>query len=335
MKFSYLAFMAKRLKRSRKSRFCFGQPDEVVGAPKKVETLRNGAGTTPSRSLFSTRERHNNSTENSIADASAGRGVDPASSCSCFVVSIGVFLGLVFAAFAAEPAQLALELDAEGQREASAIEFRRLGLAEADSENAGNWFWLAAHEYALDKKQALSDRMLDRAEDETPFALAIPVSWLRAENAMQEKEWTAATFHFDSLQLKVEDAAMREFAARGSAAAHLREKEFTNALQALASAPGDLAAARKALEQYKGGRDKKPWVGGVLGMVPGLGYVYSGEYANGLRSLILNSLFIWGMVETGEDDEWGVFAVLTFVEFTWYSGSIYGGIDAAHRHNHR
>ena len=35
---------------------------------------------------------------------------------------------------------------------------------------------------------------------------------------------------------------------------------------------------------------KKPWLGGVLGLVPGLGYVYSGEYANAARSLILNGL---------------------------------------------
>lgn len=251
------------------------------------------------------------------------------------VASIGAFLGLVFAAFAAEPAQLALELDAEGQREASAVEFRRLALEEDGAEIAGNWFWLAAYEYAREKNQDLSGRMLDRTEDATPFALAIPVSWLRAENAMQDKNWTAAAFHFDSLQLKVEDDAMREFAARGSAAAHLREKDLSGAAKSLAAAPRDLSAARKALEHYKGGRDKKPWLGGVLGMVPGLGYVYSGEYANGARSLILNSLFIWGMVETADEDQWAVFSVITFVEFTWYSGSIYGGIDAAHRHNQR
>ena len=69
--------------------------------------------------------------------------------------------------------------------------------------------------------------------------------------------------------------------------------------------------------------------------MPGLGYAYSGEYANAARSLILNGLFMWGMAETADDDLWGAFAVLTFAEFTWYSGSIYGGIDAAHRHNER
>ena len=69
--------------------------------------------------------------------------------------------------------------------------------------------------------------------------------------------------------------------------------------------------------------------------MPGLGYVYSGEYANAARSLILNGLFLWGMAETADEDLWGAFAVLTFAEFTWYSGSIYGGIDSAHRHNQR
>jgi len=239
------------------------------------------------------------------------------------------------AAVAGNPAELALELDAEGQRDAAAVEFRRLALEEESPEIAGNWFWLAAHEYALEEKEDLSNRMLDRAENEIPFALAVPVSWLRAENAMEEKDWTAAAFHFDSLQLKMDADDMREFAARGSAAARLREKDISGAKRSLATAPGDLEAAREALSHYAGGRDKKPWVGGVLGMVPGLGYVYSGEYANALRSLILNGLFMWGMVESAEEDLWGVFGVVTFAEFTWYSGSIYGGIDAAHRHNQR
>jgi hypothetical protein len=41
------------------------------------------------------------------------------------------------------------------------------------------------------------------------------------------------------------------------------------------------------------------------------------------------------MTQTADDEEWGAFAVISFFEITWYSGSIYGGIDAAHRHNQR
>jgi hypothetical protein len=239
------------------------------------------------------------------------------------------------AAWAAEPARLALDLDAEGQREAAAIEFRRLALADENAGDAGRWFWLAAHEYSQGKKWELSNRMLDRVEDRAPPALSVPVAWLRAENALQEKDWASAAFHFDSLKLKADADDLREFAARGSAAACLRERNVAGARQALAAAPGDLAAAREALDHYAGGRDKKPWVGGVLGLVPGLGYIYSGEYANAARSIILNSLFLWGMVATARDDEWAVFSVLTFGEFTWYSGSIYGGIDSTHRRNQR
>lgn len=246
--------------------------------------------------------------------------------------SLCVAVGSVWAA---EPAQLALELDAEGQHEAAAVEFRRLALAEPAGTNAAGWWWLAGQEYAQAEKWELSGRLLDRAEDAAPGALAAPTAWRRAENALQEKDWTSATFHFDSLRLKVASDDLREFAARGSAAAHLRDGDAAGARQALADAPGDLAAARAAIDGYASRRDKKPWVGGLLGLVPGLGYVYSGEYANAARSLILNGLFMWGMAETADDDLWGAFAVLTFAEFTWYSGSIYGGIDAAHRHNER
>ena len=72
-----------------------------------------------------------------------------------------------------------------------------------------------------------------------------------------------------------------------------------------------------------------------MGLIPGFGYFYSGEYASGLRAILLNGLFIYGMIDTADKDEWGAFAVISFFEFTWYGGSIYGGIDAAYRYNRR
>ncbi|MBU1909693.1 MAG: hypothetical protein KJ726_06585, partial [Verrucomicrobia bacterium] len=81
------------------------------------------------------------------------------------------------------------------------------------------------------------------------------------------------------------------------------------------------------------GRDRSPKLGGMLGFIPGVGYFYAGEWANGFRSILLNSLFLFGMVDTADEEQWGAFAVITFFEFTWYYGSIYGGIDGAHRYN--
>ena len=235
----------------------------------------------------------------------------------------------------ADPAHLAQELAATRQHNAAAIEYRRLALADPAPDRAASWFWLAAQQYASDHNPAQANRMLDRAEDTAPGLLAAPVAWLRAENALALRDWDSAGFYFDSLRRQAAADPLRDFAARGATAAALRRHDLPAARAALATAPDAIPAAAAALDTYAARRDKKPWLGGLLGLVPGLGYAYSGEYANATRSLILNSLFLWGMIETADDDQWAAFTVLTFVEFTWYSGSIYGGLDAAHRHNQR
>ena len=132
-------------------------------------------------------------------------------------------------------------------------------------------------------------------------------------------------------------ALMQEDHVRGDVAckAHFMGHPLLPANQAAREALADQAQAVQALDNYEAGHDKKPALGGLLGVVPGMGYAYAGEYANALRSVILNSLFIFGMVTTAEDEQWGGFAVITFFEFTWYSGSIYGGIDASHRYNQK
>jgi hypothetical protein len=87
------------------------------------------------------------------------------------------------------------------------------------------------------------------------------------------------------------------------------------------------------VDRYARRRDRVPWLGGVLGLIPGLGHAYSGEYANAARCLLLNGLFLYGMAHTAQREEWGAFAAIGFFELTWYTGSIYGGVDAAERHN--
>lgn len=223
--------------------------------------------------------------------------------------------------------ELALALGREGQHHLSALEYRRLALNESKVSTGGRWYWLAAHEYASDRDWALTARMLDRAEDADNDDLTAPITWLRAEQAWAERDWATAGFYFQSLGRAADDEAWRDFAARGAAAARLRSGDVEGARTGLSGEP------LEAVERYAAGADKSPRVGGLLGLVPGLGYLYSGETGNAVRSLLLNGLFIWGMVETAEDDQWALFTLLTLGEFTWYSGSIYGGIDAANRYN--
>ncbi len=232
----------------------------------------------------------------------------------------------------APTARLAIELAHEADHHEAAIEFRRLALSDVSEEERAGYYWLSAYEYSKYGKGKISSEMLDRAESLLP-KLAPKGSLLRAENATLRNAKDEAGFYYQStLSLGGDSAAL---AARRLATINLRANKPDKAARQLEQFAPTHTEGRQAIKDYIAGKDKSPRLGGLLGMIPGLGHAYSGEYANALRCLILNSLFIYGMAETADDDQWGAFAVITFFELTWYSGSIYGGIDAAHRYNKR
>ncbi|MBM4143286.1 MAG: hypothetical protein FJ225_06810 [Lentisphaerae bacterium] len=230
--------------------------------------------------------------------------------------------------------RLAIDLDARGQHEAAAVEYRRLALSADDAAEQAGYYWAAAYEYRRAGLSDLAARMLDRAEDRSP-ALRAPVALLRAETALDDGRAAEAEFHIATLieGAAAPDETLRDFLARRLARARLLQGDVDGAAAALndLTAPSD--KARQSLARYRREHDRIPWIGGALGAVPGLGYAYSGEFANAARSLLLNGLFIFGMAHTAEREQWGAFAIISFFELTWYTGSIYGGMDAAHRHN--
>ncbi len=256
-----------------------------------------------------------------------------------FRISIFVFricLALyVSIALADDPTRsVALELVREGDARSAAIEFRRLALGEADAGAQASFYWHAGHQYLQAGDYASADRMIDRAEDVQPDLGPVALV-LRAETAAKDRRIGEAIFYWESVLNSAAPEEARALAARRLSALRLRDGDLDGARQALLRAPEPHPDGERALDRYASGRDKSPRLGGFLGIAPGLGYAYAGEYANALRSLILNALFIYGMVDTAQNDHWGGFAVITFFEITWYTGSIYGGIDASHRYNQR
>lgn len=233
---------------------------------------------------------------------------------------------------AAPELPLAAELAAEGDHAGAALEYRRLAGDAPSGEARGGWYWASAFEYWSAGEYELADRMLNRAEDAQP-ALGAPALLLRGENAQSARKWAESDFYFESVLRGGGGDDEKTFASRRLAAGRLQQKDPAGAAAALGLAPVPQDTARAALEEYARGRDKSPLLGGLLGIIPGFGYFYAGEWASGVRSILLNSLFLFGMVDTADKEQWGAFAVITFFEFTWYSGSIYGGIDGAHRYN--
>lgn len=253
--------------------------------------------------------------------------------CSMFAL----FLTLPATPAFASPSTLPLQLHAEGRHADAAIEYRRLALDTDVADDQAGWFWCAADEYRHADATSLAGAMLKRADNASPRVQRESLL-VHGELALQERNWSEADFYFQTStpDTPIADgvaADWRRYAARRSAMARIKAGNLNGARQALAGLPAAETNAFAALDRYAAAPRKKPWVGGLLGLIPGLGYAYSGEYANGARSLILNSLFIFGMATTADHDQWGGFAAITFFETTWYSGSIYGGIDAAHRYN--
>ncbi len=78
---------------------------------------------------------------------------------------------------------------------------------------------------------------------------------------------------------------------------------------------------------------KDPLVAALVSVVPGGGHFYLGQWATGFTSLAWNTLFIVAAVSAWLSGDWGLAAVLTFAELGWYSGSMFGAIAGAYRHN--
>ncbi len=235
---------------------------------------------------------------------------------------------------AASPADARLALAASlyeaGDFSRSALEYRRLAadLGPGDPSLPGLYL-AAADAYRREKDWERLGKMLDKAEDAGAGGSA-PLLLLRAQRAEGLQDWFSAGDYAVELAGTAKDDERLAAWSRGAAASDYLRSGLSEDARGAVAGDHDRAAA---IDRYLNGHDKSPTVGGLLGIVPGLGYAYSGEWGNMFRSIFLNGIFGWAMFECADRERWGLFAVTTFFELTWYSGSIYGGIDAAHRYN--
>jgi tetratricopeptide (TPR) repeat protein len=107
--------------------------------------------------------------------------------------------------------------------------------------------------------------------------------------------------------------------------------------QTIALAGGPHAASARgvvdAIDQSGTLDAKDPLLAALLSVVPGGGHFYLGQWATGVTALTWNALFVFAAVSAWISGDWGLAAVLTFAELGWYSGSMFGAIAGAYRHN--
>jgi len=117
--------------------------------------------------------------------------------------------------------------------------------------------------------------------------------------------------------------------------AYLLERRYREASEICAAA--DFSAYRELIEKARAGfsYEKKPWLSALLGIIPGMGYLYSEEYATGIFAFLLISadLIMTYFAFRTHNDVIGYFTGV--IGGFFYAGSIAGGYFAAQRFNVR
>jgi hypothetical protein len=82
------------------------------------------------------------------------------------------------------------------------------------------------------------------------------------------------------------------------------------------------------------GDEKSPLFAGALSaVIPGAGQLYVGRPRDAALAFALNGILIAGIVAAFHNDEPVAGAALSIVELAWYSGNVYGAVNAAHKRN--
>lgn len=79
---------------------------------------------------------------------------------------------------------------------------------------------------------------------------------------------------------------------------------------------------------------RSPWLTGSLSaVVPGLGQIVAGHHTDGVVAFVLVGAFVAASTMAFVDEEYTVGGVVAFFGLGWYSGNIFGAVNAAHRYN--
>jgi outer membrane protein assembly factor BamD (BamD/ComL family) len=121
---------------------------------------------------------------------------------------------------------------------------------------------------------------------------------------------------------------------------YLRARQWPEASQAFESIdtasplfPSSRALADAAREGEHLPRKSPALAGLMSAVIPGTGHFYTGRWRDGTVALLLNGAFLAAGIEAVSAGNEAAAGLLLFFEAAWYSGAIYGAVNAAHKYN--
>lgn len=120
---------------------------------------------------------------------------------------------------------------------------------------------------------------------------------------------------------------------------YAREFKWTEAQQVLISIDPRSIYSLNAKENQKhislgvAFKPKKPWVAGVLGIIPGAGYLYSNHPSSAFSSLVFNGLLAFAAYSSFQSGNTGIGVLSSIIGFGFYAGNIKGSVNSVKRYN--
>jgi len=167
----------------------------------------------------------------------------------------------------------------------------------------------------------------------------------RAQCFLNSKDYLSAHERLAALSCDAQSEDIRDYASYLLAWTYLSRGDSGSAQRILATlsacarkAPAlsgvEMKALAEAASDAKSLRRRSPAAAGVLSAcLPGAGHFYCNRYRNGCVALVLNAAFIGASVESYDKRIYVAGGVASSVALIFYSGTIYGAVNAAHRFN--
>lgn len=108
------------------------------------------------------------------------------------------------------------------------------------------------------------------------------------------------------------------------------------ALEQKCSIDGNLAAYNESLDilwRLESAKPKNPTVAMLLGVLPGAGYLYTGQPRNALTSILANGLLAYACYTSIKSENYGLGIIVGIFSVSFYGGNIIGSGSSARRYN--
>lgn len=90
---------------------------------------------------------------------------------------------------------------------------------------------------------------------------------------------------------------------------------------------------KRQLLEIRNVKHKSPLLAGVLGIIPGGGYLYAGHKGSAVSALLINGLLFYATYTSIKSENYGVAALTGIFSMSFYIGNISGGVKSAKRYN--